>query len=159
MQLSRADARWADLEAQLREIVKGRNDANLPQAQGVVVANAVTAGSLASKAGISAQDVIWTVNGTRVTDLNSITNALLSGKAGDSLTLVLRRYRFDAAGNFVLKTDATGKPVLDAQSNPQWDFEERQVQLKRGTMKSLGFLAEGGVTGIGIGIVPAPPKS
>jgi serine/threonine protein kinase/tetratricopeptide (TPR) repeat protein len=158
LQALRADARWAELAAQLREIVKGRTEAGLPQAQGVVVANAVTPGSLASKAGISAQDVIWTVNGTRVTDLNSIKNALLQGKAGDTLKLVLRRYRFDASGNFVLKADAKGTPVLDAQGNPQWDFEEREVQLKRGTVKSLGFLAEGGVTGIGIGIVPAPPK-
>ncbi|MBP9891919.1 MAG: protein kinase [Planctomycetes bacterium] len=158
LQALREDARWADFAAGLREIVKGRNEAGLPQAQGVVVANAVRTGSLASKAGISAQDVIWTVNGTRVTDLNSIKNALLMGKAGDILTLVLRRYQFDASGNFVLKADANGKPVLDAQGNTQWDFEERQVLLKRGTVKSLGFLAEGGITGIGIGIVPAPPK-
>ncbi len=154
----RADARWPDLVAQLNEIVKNSNGAVAARSEGVVVANAVLSSSLADKAGIKEHDVIWSVNGNRVIDLVSIKNALLLGKPGESLTLVLRRYKFDAEGNFALKLGADGKPLRDATGYAQWEFDERQLTLKRGTVKSLGFMAPGSITGIGIGVVPAPPK-
>ena len=155
---ARSDARWADLVAQLNEIAKNVSGVSAAKAEGVVVANAVLAGSLAAKAGIKEHDVIWSVNGQRVADLISIKSALLFGKAGESLTLVLRRYKFDADGNFELKLGADGKPLRDAQGHAQWDYEERTLSLKRGTVKSLGFMAPESITGIGIGVVPAPPR-
>ena len=118
---------------------------------------AVAPGSLADKAGLHALDVIWQVNGTRVVDLASIKAALLLGNAGDSLALMVRRYKFTPDGDFVPKLGQDGKPALDATGCTQWEFEEISLSLKRGTVTSLGLMAPGNVTGIGIGLVPATP--
>jgi serine/threonine protein kinase/lipoprotein NlpI len=156
--LLRGDSRWPDFAKKLQEIVKNKAAAGDPLLESVVVATAVALGSIAEKAGLLPLDVIWQVNGTRVTDLNSIKTALLMGRAGDSLVLTLRRYKFNQDGDFMPRLGADGKPLIDAQGNTQWEFEDRQVSIKRGTVKSLGLMAQGGVTGIGVGLVPAPPR-
>lgn len=157
LELVHQDARWPKFAAEMEALTKARSEAGQAQQESIVAITAVAPKSLAEKCGLTPLDVIWRINEQRITSMDGAKAALLSGKAGDSVTLTLRRYRTDGDGFFVIKRGADGKAVLDAKGRPQWDFEERQVVIKRGTVRSLGLYSGNGVTGIGVGLIPAPP--
>jgi serine protease Do len=62
----------------------------LPQASGILVGT-VTSGGPAEKAGIKANDVIQTMNGTTISKADSLRQLILSMKVGDPLHLTVWR--------------------------------------------------------------------
>lgn len=147
------DGRWPAFFARMEELVKSAPA--LPGPERAVVVLGFQADSQADRAGLNPFDVIWQVNGERVSDFGALRLALLKGRVGESLTLKVRRYKFTPEGDFLPQVGQDGKPLLDDQGFVRWACEEREVQIKRGTTRSLGFVVNAS-SGLGLGFIPAP---
>ncbi len=150
--LLRLDTRWPDALTRLKELAARHAASDAPTDVQVAMCTELKKGGQAERAGLQAFDVIWTINGQSVSEITPLRQALVQGQSGERLTLVLRRYKFSADGDFLPKLGPDGKPALDAKGLMQWDFDERTVLMKRGTTRALGIL------GVGIGKIPAPRK-
>ena len=99
----------------------------------------------AADKGLRTLDVVYSVAGERIESFDDLLARITVQKS--TYVLVVRRYRFDAAGNFVQRLE-NGKPVVNALGAPIWEFEELRFDMQPGV---IGIqVEEGSVPGADI---------
>jgi WD40 repeat protein len=95
-------------------------------------------GGQAKEQGLRAGDILWRIDGERVTDRDAL-RAKLDLLSGNEFMATIRRYALDAQGNFRAQRAEDGSLLLDQEGNPQWAMEEFTVKFAAGP---LGMRAE-----------------
>ncbi|MBZ0137174.1 MAG: protein kinase [Planctomycetes bacterium] len=85
--------------------------------------------------GLLAGDVIWSVEGTRVTGKDSLRDVLEALKDREDYAVEVRRFALDEKGNRLARRNAEGELLLNASGETEWeDVRQLTVRLKPGKL-------------------------
>lgn len=88
----------------------------------------VTAGGAGEKAGLVVGDLLWAIDGTRISSREELRAAMEKGQA---MKWTVRRLARDERGNPKRLQDNLGA-ILDPAGRPQWEYTEFEVEIPAG---------------------------
>ena len=88
-----------------------------------MVIQGVRPGTQAARLGLRQLDVFQSLDGKPVGTITALRVAMAEAQGKESVELVMRRYRRDAAGNVLYQHDEQGAPVTDSRGNPVPDYD------------------------------------